>query len=335
MKLLVFALFSALILLMEGCVTKPTQPDWVAGVSAKYPGSQYLIGRGQADTQEEAKDRARADLAKVFQVAVSVDSEDVQSFKADPAGGAGQYEGQSSRRISTRTEQIVSGIQIAELWQEPTTKSHFALAILPRLQAASSLREQINQLDNAIGNYIDQSRKNSDLFLKIAATSRAKDLQGERDTLRKSLQVVDIAGRGVETQLSSSKLESDLNDLLKRVRIASQISSDSPTGFADSVGGALAQAGFMIETGDHPDFVLKSRLNLADLGLIDGWYWQRGTLEISLTEVGSGRIRGAKRWVIKSNATDKETAARRALDQADEVLRKELGGVIINMAINR
>lgn len=335
MKLSVFVFFLAFTLFMGGCATKPSQPDWVGGDSAKYQNSQYLIGRGQAGTQEEAKDRARADLAKVFQVAVAVDSEDVQSFKTDAAGGAGQYEGQSSRRISTRTEQIVSGIQIAELWQDPATKYHYVLAVLPRLQAASGLRQQINLLDDAARNNIEQSRKNTDLFLKIAAASRAISLQQEREGLQKSLQVVDIAGRGVEAQLSSSKLKSDLDELLKRVRIASQISNDSPAGFAEVIGGALAQAGFMIETGDHPDFVLKSRLNLSDTGLIDGWYWQRGTLEISLSEVDGGRIRGTKRWVIKSNATDRDTAARRAMDQADEVLRRELGAVIINMAINR
>lgn len=335
MKLSVITFISALTLLMGGCATKPSQPDWVVGDSAKYQSAQYLTGRGQAGTQEEAKDRARADLAKVFQVAVVADSEDVQSFKTDPAGGPGQYEGQSSRRILTSTEQIVRGIQIAELWQDPTTRNHHALAVLPRLQAASALRQQINLLDDAVRNNIEQSRKNTDLFLKIAAASRALDTQLEREGLQKSLQVVDITGRGQETALSSAKLKSDLDELLKRVRIALQISSDSPAALADIVGGALAQAGFMIETGDRPDFSLKSKLNLTDMGLSGGWYWQRGTLEITLTEVSSGRVRGTKRWSLKSSATDKETAVRRALDQADEVLKKELGSVIINMAISR
>lgn len=333
MKLPVIAFFLALI--VGGCATKPSQPDWIAGDSAKYQNSQYLSGRGQAGTQGEATDRARADLAKVFQVAVVADSEDVQSFKTDPAGGAGQYEGQSSRRISTSTEQIVRGIQIAELWQDPATRNYHALAVLPRLQAASSLRQQISLLDDATKNNIEQSRKNTDLFLKIAAASRALDTQLEREGLQKSLQVVDLTGRGQDTQLSSARLKADVDDLLKRVRIASQVSSDSPRGLGDVVGGALAQAGFMIETGDHPDFSLKSRLTMTDMGVTDGWYWQRGTLEVALTEVSSGRVRGTKRWPIKSSATDKGTAEKRALDQADDLLKKELGSVIINMAISR
>lgn len=334
MKLPGIVLLSVFTLLIGGCATKPSQPDWIVGASAKYPNAQYLLGRGQAANQEEAKDRARADLAKIFQVAVVADSEDVQSFKTDSASGGGQYEGQSSRRILTSTEQIVRGIQIAELWQDSSTRNHHALAVLPRLQAASSLRQQISLLDDAVRNNIEQSRRNSDLFLKIAAASRGLDAQKEREGLQKSLQVVDPTGRGVDTQLSSAKLKSDLDDLLKRVRIASQISNDSPSALTEVVTGALAQAGFLIETGDHPDFVLKSRLNLADLGLIGGWYWQRGTLEVTLSEVSNGRVRGTKRWLIKSSAIDKDSAARRALDQADEVLKNELGSVIINMATN-
>jgi hypothetical protein len=335
MNLSFLTFVSAIGLLLGGCATKPTQPDWIAGDSAKYPSAQYLVGRGQASAQEDAKDRARADLAKIFQVAVVADSEDVQSFKTDSAGGPGQYEGQASRRIATRTDQIVRGIQVAELWQDPVTKNHHALAVLPRLQAAASLRQQVSQLDDAIKSNIEQSRKNNDLFLKIAAASRALDLQMEREGLQKSLQVVDITGRGSESQLSSAKLKADLDELLKRVHVASQVSSDSAHGLLEVVSGALAQAGFMIETGDHPDFLLKARLNLTDMGLIGGWYVQRGTLEVTLSEAGNGRVRGTKRWPIKSSAIDKETAAKRALDQSDEVLKRELGPTIIEMATSR
>ncbi len=335
MKRSAFAIIALMLLLLSGCASQPTSaPDWIAGDSAQYKSSQYLIGRGQAATQEEAKDRARADLSKIFQVAVAVDSEDVQKFKTDTAG-TGQYESQASRRITTHTSQIIRGIQIAELWQEPTTKNYHALAILPRLQTAASLRQQIGQLDEATGNHIEQSRKNSDLFLKIAAASHAVDSQQERESLQKSLQVVDTTGRGTESQWNLAKLNSDLDGLLKRVRIASQVAAGSTPGLAEVVSGALAKGGFMIETGQNPDFVLQAGMELADLGFQEGWYWQRGVLEITLSETGTGRVRGTRRWTIKSNAPDKESTSKRALSQADLVLKQELRAAIIDMASSR
>src|SRR5262249_50341955 len=95
------------------CASAPTTPDWVSGKSSKYPDNQYLVGRGQADTQEDARNRARADLAKILEVAVSARSTDVTSFTSE---GGGKVESQVSRNITTRTDQIVRGIQIPEFW---------------------------------------------------------------------------------------------------------------------------------------------------------------------------------------------------------------------------
>ena len=321
--------------LQSGCASHPpSAPDWITGDSAQHKSAQYLIGRGLAATQEEAKDRARADLAKIFQVAVTAESDDVQKFKTDPAG-SGLYEGQATRHITTRTDQIVRGIQIAELWQDPATKNFHALAVLPRLQAAASLRQQIGQLDEATADHVEQSRKNSDLFLKIAAASLSVASQQEREALQKSLQVVDITGRGMESKWNSATLKNDLDGLLKRVRIASQVAADATPGLAEVVDGALAKAGFMIETGQNPDFVLQARMELVDLGLKEGWYWQRGVLEISLSETATNRVRGTKRWTVKSNAPDKDSASKRALSQADTLLKQELRTAIIDMANSR
>lgn len=335
MKLSAFAFLALVLSCMSGCASQPAvAPDWIAGDSAQYKSAQYLIGRGQAATQEEAKERARADLAKIFQLAVVADSEDVQKFKTGP-GGQGQYEGQASRRITTHTSQIIRGIQIAELWQDPATKNYHSLAVLPRLQTAASLRQQISQLDDATSNHIERSRKNSDLFLKIAAASQAVDSQQERESLQKSLQIVDATGRATESQWNSAKLKSDLDELLKRVRISPQVATDSTPGFAEVVSGALAKAGFMIETGQNPDFALQARMEMADLGFQEGWYWQRGVLEITLLETGSGRVRGTRRWTVKSNAPDRESTSKRALNQADSILKQELRTAIIEMASSR
>ena len=334
MKLPLTVVFAVAALLFGGCASKPTQPDWIAGDSAKYTNAQYLIGRGQASTIADAEDRARADLAKVFQVAVAVDSEDVQRFNSAP-GIAGGYAGESSRRITTRTDQIVSGIQIAEIWQDTLGKTQYALAILPRLQTAASLRQQINQLYDATQASIDQSKRNPDLFIKIAAASKAVESQLEREGLQKALQVVDITGRGVEPKFSSGILNADMGDLLKRVRIAPRVLEGSASGLNEIVAGALSQAGFMIDTGDKPDFLLTAGLKLADLGMQEGWYWQRGDLEITLSEAVSGRVRGTRHWFIKGVAPDKETAIRRALDEADTVLKKELRAAIIGMAVSQ
>ncbi|MFA5370894.1 MAG: LPP20 family lipoprotein [Sideroxydans sp.] len=334
MKLSTFAACALIPVFLSGCASQPTVPDWVTADSAQYPSGQYLIGRGQATTQEEAKDRARADIAKVFQVAVVVSNEDIQRSKSASSGEA-QYEEQSSRHISTRTDTIINGIQITELWHDPANASYHVLAVLPRLQTAASLRQQIGELDQATRKHIERSRTEDDQFMQIAAASHALEAQQEREVLQHNLQVVDSTGRGLPAQWSSAQLRSDLGKLLQRISIAPRVAADAPDGLREMVAGALAQAGFILDTGEHPAFVVQASLKLDDLGLQEGWYWQRGNLEITLSETANKRIRGTRQWRIKGNALNKDGATLRAMNQADAILKKGLGSAIINMAITR
>jgi hypothetical protein len=119
---------------------------------------------------------------------------------------------------------------------------------------------------------------------------------------------------------------------LKRVRVATRVPDQAPPGFGKIVNGAVAAAGFMIETGDKPDFVLDADLTLQDLGLQEGWYWQRGTLEVRLTEAATNRVRGSQRWPVKASARDKASSQSRALDEADRILKQDLRATVVGFA---
>ena len=320
---------------LSGCASVRTDaPDWVTGNSAKYPDNRFLVGRGQADSLEDARNRARADLAKVFQVAVSAETSDVTQFASTTEGGGqGKTESQVTRNIVTRTDQIVRGIQIAEAWQDPRSKTHHALATLPRLQAAMGLRQDVERLDAATRGYVNQARNGQDLLAQVASASRAHDTQRERDAVQRALQVVDVTGRGVDPEFNSGQLASDLAALLKRVRMKPQAASGSQDSLERMLSAALSAAGFVPEAGGSAPYVLLGSLQLDDLGLIDGWYWTRGTLEVQLAEASSGKVRGNKRWEIKTSSPQKATAQRRALDEADAVLKKELRPTILRFAV--
>ncbi len=329
MRLLWFFVAGVSLIGCAGVRTGP--PDWVTGKSAKYPDSAFLAGRGQADSQEDARNRARADLAKILEVAVSARTSDLTSFSSGSEGG--KIESQISRDIVTRTDQIVRGIQIAEAWQDPESKAQHALAILPRQQAAMGLRQEIGRLDAATRGYVDQARNAPDLLAQVASASRALDAQRERDAFQRTLQVVDATGLGVETEFNSGRLASDLAALLKRVRMKPQAASGSQDGLERMLSAALSAAGFVPDAGGDAPYVLVGSLQLDDLGLIDGWYWTRGTLEVQLAEASGGKVRGNKRWEIKTSSGQKATAQRRALDEADALLKKELRPAILGFAV--
>jgi LPP20 lipoprotein len=337
MKILCAATLGLVLLAAGGCATRSTMPDWINGVSHQYPGGQYLIGRGEAATEEEARDRARADLARIFEVSVAAESQDAQTFtqNTNPEMGgksAGEYRTQTSRRVTTRADQRIEGIQVVDVWQDPRTRTHYALAVLPRLPTSQRLRQEIEHLDAATRKYLEASREATDIFMKIGAAEHALDAQRERAGYQKALGIVDPTGRGAAPEWNADKLSADLDGLLKRVRIAGRVAPGAPEGFAAAVNGALADAGFSVEMGRRPDYILKARLDLTDLGLQGDWYWQHGAMEVTLKGTADGRVRGSRHWDIQVSAQSPEVARRRAFDRAASILSWELRDTLIGFA---
>lgn len=317
--------------LLAGCASRAPAPDWVSGTAAEYPAALYLLGRGEGPSGEAARERARADLAKGLEVSVAVESEDVQAFRA-AAGDGGRYESAARRRITTRSRQLIEGLEIAATWRDPASGRHHALAVLPRLKAAERLRADIERLDETTRLQLGRARGASDLLLKIAAASRALAAQSERAGLQRQLRVVDRTGVGVPPAWSLERLGADLDALLKRLKLAPRVAAGPGDGFEAVLEGALAAAGFLADTGRDPDYVLEARLTLEDLGRREGWYWQRGVLEVRLLETGTGRVRGVRRWPIKASALAPAGAVQRALDAADTVLKEGLRATLIGFA---
>lgn len=311
---------ASILLALAGCASQPAAPDWVNGAAGDYRSAEYLIGRGEGATSEEARDRARADLAKVFEAEVTAASADEQSFKD------ARYEASSTRRIEVRTRRIVEGIEIARTWQAPASGSHHALAVLPRLKAGHALREEIARLDETTRLQTRRAAETPDLFLKIAAAGQALAAQADRHACQKTLRVLDPAGIGAPPAWNAARLKADFEALLKRVRLDPRAEGS----LKPLLDGAVAAAGFIAAA--DADYVLEASLALDPTGPLDDWYWQHGVLEIRLVEAASGRSRGLRRWPVKAAALAPGLAAQRALDQVDAVLKAELRPTLIHFA---
>ena len=322
---------------LAGCAgDSNVRPDWVTGTASGYKPAQYLTGRGQADNQADAQDRARADLAKVFQVQIDVQSQDVLAYEggSSPMDAKGRTTTNVTRTITTKTDQIVKGIQIPELWRDPQTGTYYALAVLPRMQAANSLRQEIEARDAATERYIQASRGSDDLLLKIAAADRALEAQVERSAYQKTLKIVDVSGVGVPSQWSVATLRIDLDDLLHRMRIAAQAADTPLPGLQDDLAGGLSAVGFLVDTGKEPDYVLKASLDVTDPELLEGWYWMRGTLSVALINPANGQIRGTRQWDVKVSARQAVITRQRLRTQVRNILKQDLRETLIGFAVN-
>ncbi|MDX1823848.1 MAG: LPP20 family lipoprotein, partial [Thiohalomonadales bacterium] len=272
------------IALFTACTSSgPKQPDWINAASKNYPANAYLLGRGQSDNRALAQDRARADLSKIFQLRVTEESEDVVKFEnqslADESSAT--TSASASRHITTETDQIVEGIRIAELWQDPANNQFHALAVLDRNQASNDLRQAIQNQDTATEHEITFARQQGNLFRQLAHAGQAVEIQTSRYENQRVLKVIDPTGIGVPPIYNLASLRADRDSLLQRVHIELRLLNDPIGGVEAILQGALAQAGFQHISGNNADYRLEADLLLDGFPDDKGWFWYRGSLQIN------------------------------------------------------
>lgn len=337
MKVLAKAGISACLALLTACGSAPPReegpPDWVSGAAAGYPAGSYLLGRGAAADLNDAMDRARADLAQGLEVEIRMESSDVQTFALESDVSRREQTDERmklevTRRIASRTDQIIRGVQIAETWRDATAATNHALAVLPRASAMLALRADIDTLDRATMVEIERARAAADPLAAIAAADRAVQHQVERAAVQQMLQVVDPSGHGIPSRWSVAQLRADRQGLITRLRIRPHTAGDETQAVAVALGGALGEAGFTVVENGPADYTLAAVLALTDLGMRDGWYWVTGRLEVVLGDQ-AGQARGSHRWDIKASGQDARLAHQRALDEVETTLDHELLATVI------
>lgn len=317
--------------LISATYVSAAQPKWITDSTLEYPSAMYLVGRGVGISAEEAQNRARGDLATIFEVRIEVSNQNTTTVAQ--SGKNEQVDRVASQQVSAKTDKVISGINIAEVWRDPVTQDFHALAVLPRAQASASLREELAKIDDGLKQQMQAAQAADDLLLKVGALSQALQSTINREGFQAMLKVIDPSGRGVPSPVAQATVQKQINDTLKKVRIASEIVDDGGSSeFAKIIKGGLAAAGFLASNGANAELVLESKLSLSDLGRMDGWNWMRGTVEVSLVEKASGRVRGSKTWPVKASARDAKTARSRALIEIEKLLKEELRAAIVEFA---
>ncbi len=341
------ALLMSGIILISACSGIPDreqqQPDWLDGPSADYPQKKFLTGIGESRSMSDARNRARADLAKIFEVRITADTRDTQSYVRKQTGDVIDTDSSLSitRNIETRTEKIIRGIRIADTWYDREANRHHALAVLPRASTIQRLRQEINQLDEATRVFLSDADRERDPLDRAGYINRALGTQIERNSVQQSLTIVDKSGKGLPSKWNIKTLATELLAALGNMHIRSELESSMPDNTIQGsdlltiINGAIGNSGFSVATDGNENLVLLTSIEIADLGKRDGWHWSRATVEISLLDSKNRKVRGSKRWPLKVSVPEgSNMAGQRLLNKIDQTLNKELRGIVLGFSGN-
>jgi len=312
-------------------VSSGDAPQWIRGEPDMYPNFKYLSATGSASKAEQAKARALSNLAKIFEVQireVSTTSQDTKSSRKD-----GVETVESSARIAStvnlKTDKMVQGARIAEQWQSSADLTYHALAVLDRSQAGNNIRSEMNRLDEETQYALDQQKKRSDALLKISDLHKANSLQQDRQTLQKTLKIIDVKGKGAPALWNQAELDEQLKQALRALPLQTVVKQDDIGGLNNVLQGAASKAGFNV---GHSGYQLAASLEAQEPLNKDDWFWLRATLKIELIAQDGVTVIGYQSWPLKVSASSPSQLDARMLKAVDKKLKQELLNSILEFA---
>lgn len=330
-------LVTLMALLLAACSATPSrqaqEPEWLNGSSTKFPAALYLSGQGSATELNDAKDRARSDLAKQFEVAVQERSQQTQEYSRSQQQGAvvESLDQQVSRNLMSYTSRTLQGVEIGEQWHDKANKRYHVLAVLSRNRTQQQFEQEIDTLDNSTAQRIKQAESATNPLTKAGLIQQAIEAQQQRAAAQSSLQVVDASGRGKPATLSLAELQRSRDAIINSIKLATGASGEFQDELQHQLGSAASAAGFFLSE-EGADYTLTVTTNIGPPIMQQGWHWLRGTLELSLTD-SEGSSAGVKRWPLKVSSTTMEQARQRLLDETNTILSQELRGAVLGFGI--
>lgn len=331
-------IFPSVCVLLTGCMQSSTlvnadgKPDWLNAEPANYPNASYVYASGSASKAELAKDRALGNLAKIFELQIresSTTTQDVQTHRAEGAESV-----QSSARIATtvnvHTDKMINGARIAEQWQNPDDLTHYALAVLDRTQASNNIRNEMSRLDREIAFTIANADKREDSLQRVADLQEAIVMQSERNSLQKTLKIIDLSGAGKPSAWSLAELTEQQEQALQSLNMRGVVLEDSVGELDKVLQAAMANAGFA-QSSSEPGYTLSASMETQDAMQSEGWYWLRGTLVVRLANA-DGAVLGNRAWPLKVSSVQKNQLNQRMLAEIDQKLKNELKSTVLGFA---
>ncbi len=285
-----------------------------------------------ADNLNDAKDRARADLAKQFEVAINERSLQQQQYSKQQQGDQSteKLEQSVSRQLSTQTTRTIQGIEIADSWHDQANHRHYALAVLSRNKARQNFEQQINTLDEQSRQKLKQAESEIDSLRKTALVQQAINTQQQRLGVQSALQVVDASGRGKPATISLAELARTRDGLINNITLSPETKGALAQKLQAILSGGVANAGFQVSTANQSDYTLLAEAKLDPPFKQNNWHWLRGTLELRL--LNNSNDIGVQRWPLKAASVSAEQAEQRLLSDIDAILKKELRTTILGFS---
>lgn len=297
----------------------PRPPEWALGHSERYPSEAYLTGVGVAAERARAEDRARAEIAKIFQVQILIRETSSESQWLSRIGNLAtdEYRQSVQAELTATTDKVLEGVRIAEIWQDEKTGEYYALAVLDRLRAARALRGELDDIDQTVAGQVRQAEAEPSVLRRLGHYLQALTALQRRGSLAADLRVVDPAGWVAESPYRPAEISGRADREAAAIRIGVELSDDRQGIVEGALTRALAGLGMQLAPAAERDLLVRGSVDVERYSAGEPWQWAVASAQIEFITAG-GVVLDALRTSVKEGsqiATRAETLARERLGE--------------------
>ncbi|MEK6689951.1 MAG: LPP20 family lipoprotein [Nitrospirota bacterium] len=305
------------------------KPDWVDGRSNSYPEKQYLIGVGYGETREIAEKDAYGAISRIFSANVSSISRDYERYAQVKAMDKTdtQEEMEIERITKVTTDKVLENVVIVEIWHDSEQKVYYALAIIDRIKAGNSLKEQIHSFDLQAEETVKRGREITDKTQKIKSMKGAIRILLRREAYNKDLRVINLSGLGIDSPISLSEISTELENFLKNdFSIGVEVTGEKGDDVKNAIIEGLNIQGFSVAKGNQTeDLSIKGEVEFKEVYIENPEFkFVRWTANFKLIDKSTRKVIGSINNSGKEGHLTIKDAEERALNRMKEDIANEV-----------
>jgi len=318
-----------LFLFTASAVSAAGEPNWVKNQSVTDDNA-FISATGAADSLEQAKNRALANLSKIFEARINASTVSQIDTQVNIENLKEKFtrKSQLSQNIHVQSDIVIKGAEISEIWHDEKLRLYHALAVLNRAHAKNNLYDEIMRIDAETRVLLARSDLDQDIFQSITSLDKAIQLQEQRLSLQQMLKIIDIHGLGDVSEWNLQELRIRQNEKLHQLTISAVVENDDEGQLRKILVAAMGNAGFPAV--DNASVVLQADLNVNDLGLQQGWYWLRARLDLQLLK--NNTVIGSREFLFKVSALNHNDTKSRLMTLIRNRLNKDLHDTVLQLS---
>ncbi len=316
----------SLILFLAACAG-PRQPDWTVGASRDYPADAWLTGVGIDRDRGRAEDRARAEIAKTFQVQIRSVDHSSESHRLSRVGRLVDtaYNQEVSAQLTAATDKMLAGVRIAQVWIDERTGEVYALAVLDRQATARGLRGELREIDERLLDRMARTERLSSEARRLGEYLQMLTLHEQRRLLAADLRVVDPAGRIAEPPYTAAEIARRADQAAAAIRIRLQLDEDAGEVVRGSLVRALASIGIYQSASGEENLLLRGIVTVENY-FRGGLNWSTASVQVELVD-GTGTVFDSVRTSVREGS--------QVEGRAEGLARQQLGDRLAPLIVER